>query len=252
MAMNKNESTPEKSVKYVTVARRAETEFEEKRSIFICNVAPVKTEDEAMEFIKSIKKKYADATHNVWAYLLCGEIVARYSDDGEPQGTAGMPILHVLDTNGVADVVCTVTRYFGGILLGAGGLVRAYAKGAKIGIDKAGISEFCQHVTFDFEVSYSDYEKVLRDLDKNGVLCSGTDFGENVLFHLSCVEANYEKFVTYAADLTGGKRAPIITGTTSRLCLCRNGIGIQNKACIRSEAIHFPFAFYTEGIRVGT
>jgi uncharacterized YigZ family protein len=200
---------------YKTVREKyAQDSFIEKKSEFISYVARIESEDEAKEFIASIKKKHADATHNCYAYILKDTEIARFSDDGEPQGTAGMPILEVIKREGLVGVCVVVTRYFGGILLGAGGLVRAYAKGAKIGIDKAGISEFCQHVTFDFEVSYSDYEKVLRDLDKNGVLCSGTDFGENVLFHLSCVEANYEKFITYAADLTGGKRAPIITGTT--------------------------------------
>lgn len=203
------------SQNYKTIREKyAVDSFIEKKSEFISYVARVESEDEAKEFISSIKKKHADATHNCYAYVLKGTEIARFSDDGEPQGTAGMPILEVIKREGLVGVCVVVTRYFGGILLGAGGLVRAYAKGAKIGIDKAGISEFCQHVTFDFEVSYSDYEKVLRDLDKNGVLCSGTDFGENVLFHLSCVEANYEKFVTYAADLTGGKRTPIITGTT--------------------------------------
>ena len=203
------------SQNYKTIREKyAVDSFIEKKSEFISYVARVESEDEAKEFISSIKKKHADATHNCYAYVLKGTEIARFSDDGEPQGTAGMPILEVIKREGLVGVCVVVTRYFGGILLGAGGLVRAYAKGAKIGIDKAGISEFCQHVTFDFEVSYSDYEKVLRDLDKNGVLCSGTDFGENVLFHLSCVEANYEKFITYAADLTGGKRAPIITGTT--------------------------------------
>ena len=200
---------------YKTVREKyAQDSFIEKKSEFISYVARVEDEDEAKEFIASIKKKHADATHNCYAYVLKGTEIARFSDDGEPQGTAGMPILEVIKREGLVGVCVVVTRYFGGILLGAGGLVRAYAKGAKIGIDKAGISEFCQHVTFDFEVSYSDYEKVLRDLDKNSVLCSGTDFGENVLFHLSCVEANYENFCTYAADLTGGKRAPILTGTT--------------------------------------
>lgn len=200
---------------YKTVREKySKDSFIEKKSEFISYVARIETEDEAKEFISSIKKKHADATHNCYAYIIKGTEIARFSDDGEPQGTAGMPILEVIKREGLVGVCVVVTRYFGGILLGAGGLVRAYAKGAKLGIEKAGVAEFCQHLTFDFEVSYSDYEKVLRDLDKNGVLCSGTDFGENVLFHLSCIEANYEKFCIYAADLTGGKRSPVLTGTT--------------------------------------
>lgn len=199
---------------YLTIAKAAVDEFTEKRSRFIGAIKPVTTEEEAQEFIRTRSKEMWDAKHNVYAYVLSRGGICRFSDDGEPQGTAGMPILEVIKREGLVGVCVVVTRYFGGTLLGAGGLVRAYAKGAKLAIDKAGISEFCKHVTFDFEVSYCDYEKVLHDLDKNSVLCSGTDFGENVLFHLSCVEENYEKFLSYVADLTGGKRLPVLTGTT--------------------------------------
>ncbi len=200
---------------YKTVREKyAEDFFIEKKSRFISYVARVEDEDEAKEFIASIKKKHSDATHNCYAYVLKGTEIARFSDDGEPQGTAGMPILEVIKREGVVGVCVVVTRYFGGILLGAGGLVRAYANGAKIGIDKAGVSEFCSHVTFDFAVSYGDYEKVLRDLDKNAVLNIGADFAENVVFHLSCAEENYENFCKYALDLTGGKSSPVVTGST--------------------------------------
>ena len=203
------------STGYKTVlADYATDSFIEKKSEFISYVKRVENEDEAKEFIASIKKKHADATHNCYAYILKGTEIARFSDDGEPQGTAGMPILEVIKREGLVGVCVVVTRYFGGILLGAGGLVRAYAKGAKIGVDKAGTAEFCEHVTFDFTISYSDYEKVLRDLDKQNVLNAGVDFGENVVFHLSCVEENYQKFCTYAADLTGGKCSPLLTGKT--------------------------------------
>ncbi len=192
----------------------AEQAFTEKKSEFISYVKRIENEDEAKEFISQIKAKNQNATHNCYAYILKGTQIARFSDDGEPQGTAGMPILEVIKREGLVGVCVVVTRYFGGILLGAGGLVRAYAKSAKLGIDKAGVAEFCEHITFDFCVSYSDYEKVLRDIESRGVINHKTDFGENVTLKLSCTEENYESFCNYAADLTGGKCSPVPTGKT--------------------------------------
>ena len=121
-----------------TVRQSAQAEFEEKKSLFIGHVMRCDTEEEAQAFIKSIKKEYADATHNVSAYLMQGDIIARYSDDGEPQGTAGMPVLDVIRKSGVRNICVVVTRYFGGTLLGAGGLVRAYSHAAAIAIEADG------------------------------------------------------------------------------------------------------------------
>ena len=210
-----NKGDRELSQNYKTVREKfARESFVEKKSEFIASVARVENEDEAKGFVEKIKKEYPDATHNCYAYILKGTEIARFSDDGEPQGTAGMPILEVIKRENLVGVCVVVTRYFGGILLGAGGLVRAYAKGAKIGIDKAGAAEFCEHITFDFTVGYGEYEKVLRDMEKNNTVCMGNDFSENVIFHLSCTEENYENFCRYAADLTGGKCAPVVTGKT--------------------------------------
>ena len=200
---------------YKTVYEGGVGEIIEKKSRFIATVIPCEDEETALQFIEATKKKYWDARHNCSAYTVgLNHELERCSDDGEPQKTAGRPMLDVLLNEGIHNVCVVVTRYFGGVLLGAGGLVRAYAKGAKIGIDKAGMAEFCEHVTFDFEVSYSDYEKVLRDIDKLNVINAGVDFGGNVVFHLSCVEENYPRFCTYAADLTGGKCSPALTGKT--------------------------------------
>ena len=194
-----NKGDRELSQNYKTVREKfARESFVEKKSEFIASVARVENEGEAKGFVEKIK----------------GTEIARFSDDGEPQGTAGMPILEVIKRENLVGVCVVVTRYFGGILLGAGGLVRAYAKGAKIGIDKAGAAEFCEHITFDFTVGYGEYEKVLRDMEKNNTVCMGNDFSENVIFHLSCTEENYENFCRYAADLTGGKCAPVVTGKT--------------------------------------
>ena len=123
------------SGKRITLLKAAEAEIEEKKSIFIGYAAPVSSEDEAKAIVAAKKKEFSDATHNVWAYYLDGGIHVRYSDDGEPQGTAGIPVLNVLKMSGATDMVVVVTRYFGGTLLGAGGLVRAYSASAKAALD---------------------------------------------------------------------------------------------------------------------
>ena len=124
---------------YKTVREFAFDEFVEKKSRFIGHIAPVSTEEEAIAFINEMRAKYRDATHNVYAYSLRENQIKRASDDGEPQGTGGVPVLNVLNGNGLVDVCCVVTRYFGGTLLGVGGLVRAYAEGAKIAVAAADI-----------------------------------------------------------------------------------------------------------------
>jgi uncharacterized YigZ family protein len=145
--------------KYVTVKQESHVEFEEKRSLFIGHAIHVDSEEEAAAFIKSIKKEYADATHNVWAYHLKGGIIARYSDDGEPQGTAGMPVLEAIRKSGVDDVCVVVTRYFGGILLGAGGLVRAYSHSAVIAIEGAEVVTYEPYFEYELVCGYSEYQK---------------------------------------------------------------------------------------------
>ena len=125
---------------YYVPTAPSETEFVEKRSRFIGRVKPVETEEEARAFVEEVRRRHHDARHNCWCYLLREGNVLRYSDDGEPQGTAGQPMLGVFEKEGVTNLVCVVTRYFGGVLLGAGGLVRAYTQSAKDALDGAGIS----------------------------------------------------------------------------------------------------------------
>jgi uncharacterized YigZ family protein len=152
--------------KYVTIKQEAHVEFEEKRSLFIGHAIHVESEEDAAAFVKSIKKKYADATHNVWAYHLKGGIIARYSDDGEPQGTAGMPVLEAIRKSGVDDVCIVVTRYFGGILLGAGGLVRAYSSCTSAGLDVAGIEENVLSNVYRISFGYEKYSLFLKFIEK--------------------------------------------------------------------------------------
>ena len=139
------------------------TEFTEKRSRFISHVWPVDSEEQARARIEETKKQHYDARHNCWCYQIRGGAV-RYSDDGEPQGTAGQPMLNVFQREGVENVCCVVTRYFGGILLGAGGLVRAYAQSAKDALDAAGISVVRRWVAMELPCSYGQFEAMRREV----------------------------------------------------------------------------------------
>ncbi len=130
-----------KKMTYRTVLKHAQEEMIERKSRFIATVKPVTTEQEAIDFINECRANYRDATHNVYAYVVQENNISRYSDDGEPSGTAGVPVLEVINKEHLTDIAIVVTRYFGGTLLGAGGLVRAYGKSAKLGVDKASITE---------------------------------------------------------------------------------------------------------------
>ena len=197
---------------YKTVSRRAQASFIEKKSEFIGYIKPVGDENEAKEFIAEIRKMHPDATHNVYAYILRGTEIARFSDDGEPSGTAGMPALEVIKREGLTGVCVVITRYFGGILLGAGGLVRAYAKGAKVAIDEAGICEFVPFTEFDVVVEYPDYERLKRDLPVMKVKCDDVDFSGDVTLHLAIERERLEEFLAYLVDSTNGRAIYEVTG----------------------------------------
>ena len=174
-----------------TVKKDSIYEFTEKKSVFIGQVFYAKTIDEAMEKVQSVREAHPDATHVCWAYSVCGGTQRRASDDGEPQGTAGMPILHVLDTNGVADVVCTVTRYFGGILLGAGGLVRAYSKGAAGAIELAGKTDVIEYKTISITYGYDLHSSIERFFRLEELEPLDREFSDKVTLY---VEMPAEKF----------------------------------------------------------
>ncbi len=162
--------------KTLSPAQNATAEITEKRSRFIGNIAPIKNEQEALDFIKSIKKDYYDAKHNAYAYITDG--IKRYSDDGEPSKTAGFPILEMLDAQNISDCVCVVTRYFGGVLLGTGGLVRAYTLAAKLALDKAGIKTSSLHKKYQLTIPYALFDSVKYVCNENGCEfsdCSYTD-----------------------------------------------------------------------------
>ena len=188
---------------YLVPSEYGEDEFIEKKSRFIGRIWPVETEEEALVRIQEMKKKHYDATHNCWAYIIRDGAV-RFSDDGEPGGTAGMPMLQVLQREGLFNAVCVVTRYFGGILLGAGGLVRAYTKGAKIAVDAAGKSMKRVWTVLYVPCPYSFYERVRLEAEGFGGIVRKADFGAEVELELLFPEAKTQEFLDRLTDMTAG------------------------------------------------
>lgn len=188
---------------YLVPSEYGEDEFIEKKSRFIGRIWPVETEEEALARIQEMKKKHYDATHNCWAYIIRDGAV-RFSDDGEPGGTAGMPMLQVLQREDLYNVVCVVTRYFGGILLGAGGLVRAYTKGAKIAVDAAGKSMKRVWTVLYVPCPYSFYERVRLEAEGFGGIVRKADFGAEVELELLFPEAKTQEFLDRLTDMTAG------------------------------------------------
>ena len=193
---------------YTTLGKSASAEYTEKKSVFIGYSSPVKTEQEALDFINAVRKKHSDARHNVFAYQLNGGGIARYSDDGEPQGTAGVPVLEVIKKSGADDCVIVVTRYFGGILLGASGLVRAYSTAAKSAVDAAGVVTYESYREFTLECGYSEYQRVEAELPKYGVIVDSSDFGGNVAMRLAVKAAIYDEFSARLAEMFAGRVVP--------------------------------------------
>ena len=189
----------------------SETEFVEKRSRFLGRVWPVDSEEEARARIEETKKKHYDARHNCWCYLLRDGPV-RYSDDGEPQGTAGQPMLNVFQREGVVNVCCVVTRYFGGILLGAGGLVRAYTQSAKDALDAAGISVVRRWVEVLLPCSYAQFERVKLETEKFGGVIADTDYGADIALTVLLPEERAEACLAHLRDLTAGTVEGMVCG----------------------------------------
>ena len=193
---------------YTTLENEGVAEFVEKKSVFIAHAKPIKTEEEALTYIKKMKSQYADARHNVWAYMMKGEIVARYSDDGEPQGTAGVPVLDTIRKSGVTDAVVVVTRYFGGILLGAGGLVRAYSHSAKLALEAAHIITYEQYDELELDCTYSDYQRYLAELPRFGAVTDDTAFTDRVKIVFAVKENRTEELLVKIREMSGGKDEP--------------------------------------------
>lgn len=197
-----------------TVAGAACASFTEKKSEFIGHISPVTTEEEAIAFVNAIRKQYTDAKHNVYAYILRENNTMRFSDDGEPHGTAGMPVLDVLRKAGITDAAVVVTRYFGGILLGTGGLVRAYTQGAKMALEQAGIAEMVELSAFSVKVGYPDHGKVEPLLSLCGVKNISTEFGAEVILHGAIRKEDFASLSEKLTEVTNGRAIVCEDGVT--------------------------------------
>ncbi|GAA0177307.1 YigZ family protein [Clostridium sediminicola] len=191
---------------YFTILKESSVEIEIKKSIFIGYVKRVYSEEEAKEYINTIKKNHKDARHNVFAYTIGKKMeIQRYSDDGEPQGTAGIPVLEVIKKRGITDVVIVVTRYFGGILLGAGGLTRAYSNGASKAIEAAGIVEKVLGNEVIVSISYDLLGKIQYMCSENKWFIENTAYTDVVSLNLFLEKSEQEKFNKEIMQITSGK-----------------------------------------------
>lgn len=189
---------------YFTISANAKASFIEKRSEFIGHIAPVKTNDEAVAFINSIKSEHRKAKHNVYAYILRGDNISRYSDDGEPQGTAGVPVLDVLKKRGLTDVCVVVTRYFGGILLGGGGLVRAYSHAASLACDAAHIMDMRLCHKLRIKADYGMYGKISYLLPNYETITVSSDFGSDVVLEILVLSEKLDSLKKELTEATNG------------------------------------------------
>ena len=191
---------------YKTLMKRGEESFVINKSRFIGQGAPVQSEEEALAFIRAIREKHHDATHNCYAYVVGRNFgIMRYSDDGEPSGTAGMPIIEVMKARGVVDCAVVVTRYFGGILLGAGGLVRAYSHTCALALDAARVCEMHPTERWLFEVAYPLWDRVQHTLKSQPARLVGTDFAAAVSFELDMKAADGERVRAELTRVTDGR-----------------------------------------------
>ena len=199
-------------LEYYVPTGEAEAELTEKRSRFIGHIFPVTTEEEARACIESVKKKHYDARHNCWCYRLHTTGAERYSDDGEPQGTAGQPMLNVFQREQIEDVCCVVTRYFGGILLGAGGLVRAYGQAAKDALTAAGSSVVRRWVEVSLPCPYPLFERMKLEVEAQGGVLNDVEYAAAVTIRALLPEEHVEPFSARVVELTAGETAPQICG----------------------------------------
>jgi uncharacterized YigZ family protein len=191
---------------YFTIKDEAMAEFVEKKSTFIGHAKRIESEDEAKEFIQKVKSMHKEARHNVYAYMI-GENrgIQRYSDDGEPQGTGGIPMLEILKKNNITDVVVVVTRYFGGILLGTGGLARAYSKGASLAIKEAGIVEKVKGISLEAVIEYDLLGKLQYLCTQENIHIENIEYTDKVKIKILCEFSNLERLKSQIISVTSGK-----------------------------------------------
>ncbi|MBQ7315181.1 MAG: YigZ family protein [Clostridia bacterium] len=189
---------------YTTVTRMSRYEYEDRRSVFIGEAAPVSTEAEALLFLESVKKKYPDARHHVYAYVLRADNTRRFSDDREPQGTAGLPVLEAITKRGYTDTIVVVTRYFGGTLLGTGGLVRAYTEAAVGALEEAKPAVYARYAVVSFTLSYSDFQKFAAIATACDFRTEDTEYTDTVRVRGSLRVEKTDRLREKVSELTGG------------------------------------------------
>lgn len=197
---------------YKSVKQCSEAEYTVNRSRFIGRCFPVESEEAALCLLGDIRKKHWDATHNCFAYRIGDNAAARFSDDGEPGGTAGKPIMDVLTGRGLTNVLCVVTRYFGGILLGAGGLVRAYSKSAADAVTKAGMVSYLPGTVLDIPMDYSRYGALEGFIRANAEV-RNVAFAQNVVVTVAVEDTNLLKFMKEVTERSDGRCTPVTIGT---------------------------------------
>ena len=198
--------------RYSTIKQYASFEYEDRRSVFIGDAMPVSSEADAIAFIERVRKKYPDARHHVYAYVLRENNTTRFSDDREPQGTAGMPVLDGIRKRGLTDCVVVVTRYFGGTLLGTGGLVRAYSAASAGAITNAQIITYDIYTEVLFTFDYSDYGKVSPALDEAGFRISDTDYAEKITVVGKIEKAKKDELISRVTEITSARAEYEILG----------------------------------------
>ncbi len=201
-----------KKESYKTVSGDGEAVYTDKKSKFIAHAIHAESEQEALDFLQRMRAEYSDATHNVYAYVIDENNIFRYSDDGEPGGTAGMPVLDVMRKDGIVDAAVVVTRYFGGTLLGTGGLVHAYSTAARMGVCDAGVVTrvLCRSVVV--ETDYTMVGKIQHLTASEGYILENTDFSERVKFSLCLKKEQVDKFISSVTELTCGRAVIKNTG----------------------------------------
>ena len=190
---------------YITIKNRSYFEYEDRKSVFIGEAMPVSCEADALRFIESVKKRYPDARHHVYAYVLRENSTMRFTDDHEPQGTAGMPVLDIIRKNGCTDVVIVVTRYFGGTLLGTGGLVRAYTAAALGALENGEIIRYDIYTEAELSVSYSDYGKITSVLDSLGFRTKESLYDVGITVRGRIISSSFDELSSALTEATAGR-----------------------------------------------
>jgi len=198
--------------RYIAPAGAGKAELTEKRSKFIACVVSVDDEDAAKAHIARVRAKHHDARHNCWCYIIRNG-PERYSDDGEPQGTAGLPMFEVFKRGGISNVCCVVTRYFGGILLGPGGLARAYSEAAKMALNNAGTTGFRRYECVRAVCPYHLHGRIKSEFENSGAVIEGIDYGEAVVFRVLVAEGESQGVGRRLADISSGTVSCVVTGT---------------------------------------